>query len=78
MYKSFILSIMEYAFEVLGGTYDSNIVKLEQINVKALSLITGATSRSNIANLYTETGFPSFMERRNHRMLLMMYKIKKI
>ena len=41
-----------------------------------MRLLTGATARSNIANLYTETSFMSVSERRDHSMLVMLYKIK--
>ena len=46
---------MEYCIAVWGGTYDSNILKLERLNVEAQRLITDATARSNISNLYAET-----------------------
>ena len=75
MYFSFVRPSMEYAQVVWGGTYDSDIVKLERIQVDAMRLITGATARSNIANLYTETKFQPFHSRLNNAMLCMMYKI---
>ncbi len=74
MYKSFVRPVMEYGIVVWGGTYDSNIVKLEQINVDALRLITGATARSNIAKLYSETSMNSIMDRRDKAILTMFYK----
>jgi len=48
---------MEYANIVWGGTFDSDLVKVEKIHVEGMRLITGATIRSNIANLHNETGF---------------------
>ena len=53
MYKSFVLPVMEYAVAVWGGSYDSDILKLELIHVNGMCLVTGATAWSNIANLYT-------------------------
>ena len=41
-----------------------------------MRLVTGATARSNIANLYTETSWHSFMDRRDRTMLIMLFKIK--
>ena len=55
MYKSFVFPLMEYTLSVWGGTYDSDINKLKSIHVDAMRLISGATGRSNIRNLYIET-----------------------
>ena len=49
MCLSFVLPVMEYANAVWGGTYDSDMAKLECID--AMHLVTGATARSNIPNL---------------------------
>ena len=76
MYKSFVLPTMEYANVVWGGTFDSDMLKLEKIHVDGMRLITGATARSNIANVYREASFLSVSERRDNSMLLMFYKIK--
>ena len=72
MYNSFVLPSMEYANIVWGGTFDSDILKLEKIHVDGMRLVTGATARSNIANLYSETAFMSMSEQRDHVMLKMM------
>ena len=61
MYKSFIIPAMEYAIQVWGDTYESDINKLEQIHVDGMQLVTGATARSNIANLYKETAWQYFL-----------------
>ena len=76
MYLTFVRPVMEYGISVWGGTYDSNIVKLERVQIDALRIITGATQRSNIANLYAEVNIPTFMERRDTQMLMMMFKVK--
>ena len=75
MYTSFVLPTMEYASIVWGGTYDCDIVKLENIHVDAIRLITGATARSNIVNLYKEVSFQNMNTRINNASLSMMYKI---
>mgnify|MGYP001591838763 CR=1 FL=1 len=76
MYNSFVLPTMEYANVVWGGTYDSDILKLERIHVDGMRLITGATARSNIANLYDETSWRSISDRCDTAMLIMMFKVK--
>ena len=70
IYNTFILPVMMYGIEVWGGTYDSNILKLERLNIEAMRLITGGTARSNISKLYDETNYKSIMELRNQ-----LYKI---
>ena len=76
MYFSFVLSAMEYANVVWSGTYDSDIVKLENVHVKGMRLITGATARSNISNLHKETGFPNLKSRFENNSVITLYKIK--
>ena len=76
MYNSFVLPTMEYAIVVWGGTFDSDILKLEKIHINAMRLVTGATSKSNIANLYSDTGWSTFNQRKEQSILAMFYKIK--
>ena len=75
MYTSFVLPTMEYANIVWGGTYDCDVVKLENIQIDAIRLITGATARSNIVKLYEEVSFQSIQTRIDNASLSMMYKI---
>ena len=56
MYRYFVQPSMEYANVVWGGSYDTDILKLENIHIDAMRLITGATARSNIQNLHYELG----------------------
>ena len=76
MYNSFVLPTMEYAIVVWGGTYDSDILKLEKIHIDAMRLVTGATAKSNIASLYKDTGWSAFNQRKETSILVMFYKIK--
>ena len=76
MYKSFVVPVLEYGIIVWGGTYDTDIIKLEKIHVDAMRLITGATARSNIAELYKETAFLSIRDRIDNLTLTMLYKTK--
>ena len=55
MFASFVSSTMIYEVEVWGGSFDSHLLKLEQKIVDGMRLVTGATARSNYANLYKET-----------------------
>ena len=75
MYFSFIRPMMEYGIVVWGGTYDSNIDKLEALQIKAMRIIVGATSRSNITKLYNETCFMTIKDRRDNCTLSMFYKV---
>ena len=53
-------------------------LKIEQIVVDGMRLVTGATKRSNIVKLYEDTGWQSLNEHRDQTMIIMLYKIKKI
>jgi hypothetical protein len=77
MYNSFVLPVMEYANVIWGGTYESDMLKLERIHTDGMRLVTEATARSNIANLYSDTCWNSIHGRCNNAMLVMMYKILK-
>ncbi len=66
---------MEYGNVVWGGSYDTDINKLEKINIAAMRLISGATSNSNISNLYGETALLTIHQRIDNATLIMLYKI---
>ena len=76
MFHSFVSSSMYYAVEVWGGSYDSHLLKLEQIVVDGMRLVTGATARSNIVRLYDDTNWQSFSQHRDNTMLKMLFKMK--
>ena len=76
MYKSFVRPVMEYGIVVWGGTYDTPLAKLEELNVRALRLITGATANSNIRKLFFELPLETTTERRDVAVLNMFFKIK--
>ena len=78
MYRSFVLPSMEYAIAVWGGSYDSDIDKLERIHVDAMRLIVGATARSSIANVLNEMGANTFQNRINVTTLVMLFRIIKV
>ena len=66
MFTSFVASTMFYGIEIWGGSFDSHLLKLEQIIVDGMRLVTGATATSNIANLYADTSWQTFSERRDY------------
>ena len=76
MYKSFVMPVLEYGLIVWGGTYNTDILKLERIQLDALRLISGATARSSMAAVYKETSFVSIRERIDYLSLVMLYRIK--
>ena len=76
MLNSFVMSCLYYCIEVWGCTYDSHLMKLDQLHVDCMRLMTGATKGSNILNLYNDTGWLSIRERRDHAILKMIYKMK--
>ena len=68
---------MEYAIQDRGGTYESDINRLEQIHVDRMRLVTGATAHSNIASFNKEIALQSFRERCDNKMLVILYKVIK-
>ena len=74
-YISFVRPLLEYADVVWSGAYDCDLVKLEKVQVRAMRIITGATEKSNILNLYRDTGWAYLQERREIHKLIWFYKI---
>ena len=75
IYKSFVLPVIEYGSVVWGGSYDSDLRKLDSLQIDALRIITGATARSSITALYKETNFIPISEKCKITKLIMFYKI---
>lgn len=75
MYMVFIRPIMEYADIVWAGAHDSDLVKLDRLQVQAMRLVTGCTKRSNILNLYKECSWNTLDKRREVHILTLIYKI---
>ena len=65
MYFVFVRPIMEYADIVWAGAHTNDLVKLNRLQVEAMRIVTGATAKSNIMNLYRELNWPFLSERRN-------------
>ena len=62
IYISFIRPSLEYVNTLWAGAYDKDLKKFDSLEVEAMRSVTGATSRSNIANLYKDTGFLSMID----------------
>jgi hypothetical protein len=75
IYFSFIRPSMEYGDVLFAGTYDSDLCKLDRLQVDAMRIVTGATQKSNIALLYEDLEWTSLEVQRNQHCLLLMYKM---
>ena len=75
MYFTFIRPLFEYACVLWAGSNDKDLNKLEKLQVDAMRIVTGATKRSNISNLYKDLRWVKLSERRNIHCLIMLYKI---
>jgi hypothetical protein len=75
IYLSFIRPTIEYGDILFAGTYDSDLCKLDRLQVDAMRVVTGATEKSNIALLYEDLDWISLEQRRNHHCLALLYKV---
>ena len=75
IYFSFIRPSMEYGDVLFAGTYESDLCKLDRLQVDAMRIVTGATEKSNIVLLYEDLGWPYLDSRRQQHCLSLMYKI---
>ena len=75
IYKSFVRPCLEYGDCLWAGTYETELIKLDNVQVEAMRIVTGATAGSNINALYRETGWQPLCERRYFHSLTMLYKI---
>ena len=63
IYISFIRPSLEYANTLWDGAYEKDLKKLDSLEVEAMRSVTGATSGSNIANLFKDTGWVPLHDR---------------
>ena len=66
---------MEYANIVWEGSYDSGILKLENIHLDAMQWVTGATARSNIINVHEEFGGYTVSDHIKCASVTMLFKV---
>lgn len=74
-YISFVRPVIEYADVVWAGAHDCDLAKLDRVQLRAMRIVTGATERSNIANLYEDTRWSKLKDRRLNHCLCWFYKI---
>ena len=75
MYFSFIRPVMEYADIIWSNCPQYIKESLENINLQAGRIITGATKYCSNQSIYNETGWPTLEQRRNEHKLIQFYKI---
>ena len=75
IFVSFIRPSIEYANTLWAGAYEKDLIKLDSLEVEKMRSVTGATSGSNIANLYRDTGWVPLHDRRDIHCLCLLYKL---
>ena len=75
IYLSFIRPSMEYGDVLFAGTYESDLCKLDRLQVEAMRIVTGATEKSNIVLLYEDLGWTYLETRRQQHCLTLMYNV---
>jgi hypothetical protein len=75
LYTSFVRPTIEYASEVWDNCNQEEKQSLENIQIEASRIATGAKRGTSHAFLYNETKWEPLQERRNRQKLNMMYKI---
>ena len=75
LYSSFVRPILEYGSVVWDGCTSSDSDMLENVNLAAARVITGATAGTSHALIYQESGLPKLSERRIKSKLISFYKI---
>ncbi len=76
MYLSFIRPLLEYSSVVWDNCTAGDKQKLENIQVEAARIVTGATKLCSKIKLYNETGWQTLQTRRDQQKLIMLYKMK--
>ena len=75
VYQSYIRPLLEYGAELWDPAKASLIEMLDKVQIQAARIITGATARSCLENLYEETGWERLQDRRRRAKLNLFYKI---
>ena len=75
IYLTFIRPKLEYASPVWSDLSIQDKTKLENCQIKAAQIVTGAKRRTSHTNLYNEVSWPKLEERRRFNNLNLMHKI---
>ena len=77
IYMSFIRPILEYADVIWDSQNQSLINKLENVQLDAARIVTGATKLTRLNRLYEETiKWEKLSDRRQNHKLILFHKIK--
>lgn len=75
MYFTFIRPLLEYADIVWDNLTEDLKDQIENINLDAARIITGATKLTSKNLLYRETGWETLEQRRKQHRLIQFYKM---
>ncbi len=75
IYLSFIRPLLEYSSIVWDNCTAGDKQRLENIQIEAARIVTGATKLCKLENLYRDTGWDSLQTRRDQQKLIMLYKM---
>ena len=75
IYQSFIHPKLEYACQIWDDCYDRDANKLENFQLAAARVVTGAKKGTSHQKLYDEVSWPTLHERRKNVKLLHMHRI---
>ena len=74
-YRSFIRPVLEYGDIVFDGVDDLNKNKLENVQLAAMRIITGAKQNTSNERMYIETGLVPLQQRRDIHKILKYHSI---
>ena len=74
-YTSMIRPTMEYADVLWAGATQSDLAKLDRIQLEAARVVTGATARCNTSALLNDVNWLTLSERRRRHRLCLFFKI---
>ena len=75
MYVSFIRPTLEYSGAVWDNCNDQDKKLLENIQIEAMRIVTGATKLCSISKLYQDTGWETLEARRRKQKLIIFFKM---
>ena len=75
LYISFIRPVLEYSGVVWSNCTNQDKKLLEDIQIEAMRVVTGATKLCSIAKLYDDTGWDTLESRREKQKLIIFYKM---
>ena len=75
IYKSYVRPVMEYGCVIWNNCSNENVEILENIQLEAARIVTGAIRNTWHDNLYEETGWEKLSDRRKRQNLLLFHKM---